>query len=119
MTSSHYPKVRTEIPALTSLRFFAALWVVLFHIRELGLWPGGPLPYRALVRVGYLGVSFFFVLSGFILVYVYAGRHIPKGRFWQARFARVYPAYLFSLLIFLPFAMGILPIMRQFHLPLA
>ncbi len=80
---------RPEIPALTSLRFFAALWVVLFHIREFGLWRGGITPYRAVVQLGYLGVSFFFVLSGFILVYVYAGREVPKRLFWQARFARV------------------------------
>ena len=43
-----------------------------------------------------MGVSFFFVLSGFILVYTYAGREIDKRDFYQARFARIYPAYLFS-----------------------
>ena len=107
---------RPEIPALTSLRFFAALWVVLFHIREIGLWKGGPAPYRAVAQVGYLGVSFFFVLSGFILVYVYGGREIAKARFWQARFARIYPAYLFSLIITLPGLLHFLPLMRTLHL---
>ena len=106
---------RPEIPALTSLRFFAALWVVLFHIREMGLWRGGIAPYRAVIQLGYLGVSFFFVLSGFILVYVYAGREVPKRRFWQARFARIYPAYLFSLLVTSPSIPGMLPIVRAMH----
>ncbi len=114
--SSFVARTRPEIPALTSLRFFAALWVVLFHIREFGLWSGGPRPYIAVIRVGYLGVSFFFVLSGFILSYVYTGRNTPKLRFWQARFARVYPVYLFSLLITLPLVIKfMLPYMRQMH----
>jgi len=52
-----------NIKPLTSLRFFAAIWVVMFHY-----WPhlavtGTP----ALVAKGYLGVECFFVLSGFIL----------------------------------------------------
>ena len=106
---------RPEIPALTSLRFVAALWVVLFHVREIGLWRGGIAPFRALVQLGYLGVSFFFVLSGFILVYVYGGRNVPKRRFWQARFARVYPAYLFSLLVTAPGIPGLLPMLRAMH----
>src|SRR5271155_1236018 len=90
---------RPDIPALTSLRFFAALWVVLFHVNAIGLNRGGSKVYLAFALLGYVGVSFFFVLSGFILVYVYAGRQIQKRRFWQARFARVYPAYLFALVV--------------------
>jgi peptidoglycan/LPS O-acetylase OafA/YrhL len=107
---------RPEIPALTSLRFFAALWVALFHIREIGLWRGGGAAYSAVARLGYLGVSFFFVLSGFILVYVYAGRNVTKSRFWQARFARIYPAYAFSLLVTLPAVIYGLPYMKKMHL---
>jgi peptidoglycan/LPS O-acetylase OafA/YrhL len=106
---------RPEIPALTSLRFFAALWVVLFHVHEIGPWHGGIAPYRAVIQLGYLGVSFFFVLSGFILVYVYSGREVPKRRFWQARFARVYPAYLFSLLVTAPSMRAMLPMLQAMH----
>ena len=106
---------RPEIPVLTSLRFLAALWVVLFHISEMGLWRGGFVPYRAVIHLGYLGVSFFFVLSGFILTYVYAGREVSKRRFWQARFARVYPAYLFSLLVTAPSIPSLLPMLRAMH----
>ncbi len=106
---------RPDLPALTSLRFFAALWVVAFHIREIGLWKGGSDAYNALVKLGYLGVSFFFVLSGFILVYVYTGQRIAKRPFWQARFARIYPAYALSLLVTLPGLLHFLPWMRQLH----
>jgi peptidoglycan/LPS O-acetylase OafA/YrhL len=41
----------------------------------------------------------FFVLSGFILTHTYAGYKIDKAGFWRARFARIYPLYLFSLLV--------------------
>jgi len=58
---------------------------------------------RQISSIGYVGVSFFFVLSGFILVYTYADRQISAGEFWRARFARIYPAYLFSLLFTAPF----------------
>ena len=68
-----------------------------------------------MIKLGYLGVSFFFVLSGFILVYVYAGRDTPKAHFWQARFARVYPAYLFSLLITAPSIPSMLSMVRLMH----
>ena len=115
MVSPSSVRSRPEIPALTSLRFFAALWVVLFHVREMGLWHGGIAPYLATIQLGYLGVSFFFVLSGFILVYVYSGRDTPKGRFWQARFARIYPAYLFSLLLTAPSIPQMIPFLRMMH----
>lgn len=97
------------LPALTSLRFFAALHVVFFHFAfvspridnsQYDVWWRSAL-FSAL-DVGYVAVSFFFILSGFILAYTYLpkaaeGRLNPK-EFWIARFARIYPAYLFSLI---------------------
>lgn len=83
-----------NLKALTSARFFAALHVALFHmVRPFSLW--GPL--ATVIGAGYLGVSFFFVLSGFILTYSHAAEY-ESGRgdavkFWVARFARVYPVY--------------------------
>lgn len=93
---------RPRLPALTSLRFFAALHVFVFHMYAMKIantagWT------RQVSSIGYVGVSFFFVLSGFILVYTYAGREVPASEFWRARFARIYPAYLFSLLFTAPF----------------
>ncbi len=87
-----------NIKPLTSLRFFAAMWVVLFHY-----WPhlavsGTP----AFIQKGYLGVELFFTLSGFILCHVYLsglgeGR-FKYGSFLWARLARVYPLHLATLL---------------------
>jgi peptidoglycan/LPS O-acetylase OafA/YrhL len=60
----------------------------------------------ALVRGGYLAVTTFFVLSGFVLARGYAGTRWngrSLRRYAVARFARVYPIYLLSLLIVAPF----------------
>ncbi len=85
--------------ALTSLRFLIALHVGFYHfVRPFRLW--GPL--ASFFGAGYTGVSFFFLLSGFILTYAHAreyeaGRGSPR-RFWIARFARIYPVYLLGVL---------------------
>jgi peptidoglycan/LPS O-acetylase OafA/YrhL len=93
---------RPRIPMLTSLRFFAALHVVLFHLQATRIaFMSGPL--SGFAGIGYTGVSMFFVLSGFILVYTYAGRDTQPKQFYRARFARIYPAYAFSLLLTAPF----------------
>src|SRR4051794_2329668 len=86
-----------HIKPLTSLRFFAAYWVVLFHY-----WPKLAVSFTpAFVQKGYLGVELFFTLSGFILCHVYL-TSVGEGRFhygsflW-ARLARVYPLHLATL----------------------
>jgi peptidoglycan/LPS O-acetylase OafA/YrhL len=86
-----------DLRALTTLRFLAALWVVLYTA-----WPHldvGFVPVA--VTKGYLGVETFFILSGFILSYVYlepAGeKRFRYGGFLWARIARVYPLHLVTL----------------------
>ena len=100
-------KPRDAIDALTSLRFFAAFYVLFLHSGTSALILTGRMPKLAenFLLNGYLGVSFFFVLSGFILTYVYRGAMAGEGampRFFLARFARIYPVYLLSLLLLLP-----------------
>jgi peptidoglycan/LPS O-acetylase OafA/YrhL len=86
---------------LTSLRFVTALHVFFFHL-EASRIVFAPEPARLLASIGYVGVSWFFVLSGFILTYSYAGRSLRLGDFWRARWARVYPAYFVSLCLAAP-----------------
>ena len=89
-----------DLRALTTLRFLAALWVVLF-----AAWPHLDVAFVPIaVTKGYLGVEVFFVLSGFILSHVYleaAGRGREAGfsyrSFLWARLSRVYPLHLLTL----------------------
>jgi peptidoglycan/LPS O-acetylase OafA/YrhL len=111
-TAPHAP--RPQLTALTTLRFVAALHVVLFHMWVTGELVTGPGLLRSFVSIGYIGVNFFFVLSGFILVYTYTKPSLDAPRFWQARFARIYPAYAVSLLVSAPFFFYAV---RWLHLP--
>lgn len=111
------PKPRTStagtphIKPLTSLRFFAALLVVVHHFGMLARSPVSRLFRVALA--GYLGVNFFFLLSGFILIYSYLDQRgqmrVSRREFWVARFARIYPVYLVGLVI------GTLPYLWTHH----
>ena len=101
-------KPKARIDPLTSLRFFAALWVVFFHQwltyypQTLGSWF-----YQTIFSKGFLGVDLFFLLSGYILAYVYLkdskSDQVDKEFFWRARFARIYPVYTLSFLLEVPF----------------
>src|SRR5215468_10370217 len=87
-----------HIKPLTSLRFIAAIWVLLYHFRDhLGL----DLGRIGLVANGYLGVDLFFTLSGFILAHVYLGEvesgRFAYGRFLRNRIARIYPMHVAAL----------------------
>ncbi|CAE6906012.1 acyltransferase family protein [Paraburkholderia domus] len=88
------------VPALTSIRFLAALTVVLSHYRELDLL-NVPASFFAFVDGGRSAVSLFFVLSGFILTYTYR-QELATGsaqNYYVARLARIYPNVLFALSI--------------------
>jgi len=90
-----------RLDALTSLRFFAAAMIVIHHSRgEFGL-------SQHLFRGVFLGqaVSFFFVLSGFILAYAYQDMKNREDvkRFFVARVARLWPAHVATFCIVLVF----------------
>jgi peptidoglycan/LPS O-acetylase OafA/YrhL len=95
-----------ELHELTSLRFIAAFAVLVLHYRDLL----GPMPDWLLRGVigGQYGVTFFFILSGFILTYRYQSwfdQGVNDGAFWRFqrfRLARIYPIYLLGLLLDTP-----------------
>jgi peptidoglycan/LPS O-acetylase OafA/YrhL len=94
-----------KIHALTSLRFFAALFVVLYHATWSFLpWVKHEDPVGKVVSLGYISVSFFFLLSGYILAVVYLrrGGPVPVRSFYRARFARVYPLFFLTLVLDTP-----------------
>lgn len=89
--------------ALTSVRFFAALYVVLYHTFGPAN-PNAPGWIARIVGMGYCSVSFFYTLSGFIMgaVYLRTDPHVNVLRFYVARFARIYPLFMVTLLLDVP-----------------
>ena len=88
---------RNHARPLTGLRFVAALWVLLHHALPRGA--SGSFT-DAIGATGWLGVSLFFVLSGFLLTVRYAPQGALRGtrrRFWLERVARLAPTYALSL----------------------
>jgi peptidoglycan/LPS O-acetylase OafA/YrhL len=97
---------RPHIDSLTGLRFFAALYVVLFHNQiALATKHHASKALATFLGHGYLAVSFFFVLSGFVLTYNYGDRWRETSfrNFIVARFARIYPVYVLALILQLPY----------------
>ena len=100
-----------HLAALTGLRFLLALWVILFHLTGSGDMLGAaalrlPSAVHDFIRGGYLAVTTFFVLSGFVLSRSYRStRWTGKNllRYGVGRFARVYPVYVLSLAVVAPF----------------
>ncbi len=99
--------IRGEIKPLTGIRGIAAL-AVLYHHSGAKLETILPsLTGLSLVRIhGNIGVDLFFILSGFIMTYVYAQHKRDFGKsdyksFMIKRFARIYPNHITVLLIFL------------------
>src|SRR5665213_4402581 len=81
---------------LTGMRFFAALAVVLCHV---GYRFTNTNSVNVAESYGYVGVSFFFVLSGIVLTWGYSGQ--PAHRFVWRRLCRIWPLqFLVALFAF-------------------
>ncbi len=98
----HFP-LKMNLPQLTATRFFAAFAIVVFHF---GVFGQSVVPFSVpwvnkAFSYSYLGVNYFFVLSGFIMAVVYyqPGRVLDRRRYWVARFARIYPLYALAALL--------------------
>ena len=87
----------TMINTLTSLRLFFALMVFGAHCYVVDSTFS-----THFYKEGFVGVSFFFILSGFIIAYNYqqklVERKVSKRQFWVARIARIYPLHIATLL---------------------
>jgi peptidoglycan/LPS O-acetylase OafA/YrhL len=87
---------KPPLPALTGIRTLLAIFIILFHFTppHLGL-------LYPFIDNGYVFVGVFFLISGYVLTYNYADRAqtLSKREFWLARISRLYPVYLFVLVI--------------------
>ncbi len=86
---------KPSLPALTGLRTLLALSIVFFHFTPPHMSAVSPI-----IDNGFIFVGFFFLMSGYILAYNYADRPaLDKRDFWIARFSRLYPVYVFALIL--------------------
>ncbi|MBY8849413.1 acyltransferase [Saccharothrix longispora] len=97
---------RPPLPSLTGLRFLAALLVFFFHMTlfDSPIPPNDPVnPFADqglaeglewfFSKAGYLGVSFFFVLSGFVLTWSSVDGE-PMRSFWRRRVLKIFPNHV-------------------------
>lgn len=92
----------TEIRALTSLRFLAAFYVFVFHLHI--RWPlttDSNLLANFLSQ-GAVGMTVFFMLSGYILAHRYQDDRLDWRDYYVNRLARIYPVYIAAALITIP-----------------
>ncbi|MFF2863698.1 acyltransferase family protein [Streptomyces rubiginosohelvolus] len=100
MPSSSAPPARTRLDSLTGLRFIAAALVFFFHASLVFISmnpfadPGVADGFRWLFsKAGWMGVSFFFVLSGFVLTWSARPQDTLTG-FWRRRLLKVFPNHI-------------------------
>jgi peptidoglycan/LPS O-acetylase OafA/YrhL len=91
-----------RIEQLTFTRFVVILLVLFAHnVTGPYLEPLLFFPLRALIRSGSTGVSYLFILSGFVMTLVYyrPGEKFDILNFWRTRLIRMYPLYIFAFLL--------------------
>ncbi len=91
----------SRLDSLTGLRFVAALLVFATH--TVAFFDETPIAteIHPILEPGAAGVSFFFILSGFVLTWT----HRPGDRalpFYRRRFARIAPSYWVAVILFIP-----------------
>ena len=91
-------------------RFFAAIIVVLFHYTFNGIANGKIDSIKHVdslidfTKYGYLGVEFFFMISGFVIFH--SARNRTPAQFAVSRATRLYPSYWFAVIFTSIFALS-------------
>lgn len=82
---------------LTFTRFIAAAFIVLHHFAG-NLFPVKSAFIQVIREHFFLGVSYFYVLSGFVMILAYSSQErISPKKYFINRLARLYPLHLFTL----------------------
>lgn len=101
---------KDSLKSLQAGRALAAMAVLSFHLSLMMGDAGFSQVGRNLTRLGYLGVDFFFVLSGFIIAYAHSrdiGTPSALGRYLYRRFVRLYPVYwIFTAIVLVGLFVG-------------
>lgn len=106
LTYEHKKLNPKEFIWINFLRYIAIVYLFLYHYAEYY--------YHEMnqylidfCEAGFFGTSLFFILSGFILTYVYDKSktgQIEVRKFWIARLSRLYPLHILTILFFIPFS---------------
>ncbi|SMF82067.1 acyltransferase family protein [Pseudobacteriovorax antillogorgiicola] len=98
---------RNALEAINGLRFFAIIHLITFHFlahhravfKNEGYWAELPSFLLQVITSGATATGLFFILSGFILTYVYASPDLKqikgsKSEFFRNRIARIWPLHI-------------------------
>ena len=97
----NFPLMRIE--QLTFTRFIAAISIVIFHYAK-DIPPFNFDFTSFLFQQANLGVSYFFILSGFVMIIAYWQKDkVPLLNFMKKRFARIYPVTFLAAVLLLCF----------------
>ena len=90
-----------RIEQITFTRFIAAIFIFIFHFGKQSFPFSNPFLFPFLKQAT-VGVSYFFMLSGFVMIIAYwklNTNFIPVKQFLASRFARIYPVYIIAILL--------------------
>lgn len=89
-----------RIEQITFTRFLAAMAIVVFHYGR-SIFPFNDESVSTIFMQANVGVSYFFILSGFVMIIAYGQKtKISLFEYYKNRFARIYPVYLLALILF-------------------
>ena len=92
-----------KIPQLTFTRFVAAIGIVAFHYGK-NVPPFNLPVIQSTIQHAYIGVSYFFILSGFIMMIAYSSKErIDFWNFMKRRISRIYPVFFLAIIILLAY----------------
>jgi len=90
-----------RLEQLTFTRFLAAISIVVYHYGK-NVFPFSHDAINFIFRQANIGVSYFFILSGFVMIIAYHRK--DKIEFWdymKRRFARIYPVFFLAIIVLL------------------
>ena len=88
-----------RIEQLTFTRFIAAISIVIFHYGK-GSYLFNNEYISFIFQQANIGVSYFFILSGFVMIIAYGNReNVNFLEYIKNRLARIYPVYLLAIFL--------------------
>jgi len=87
-----------KLTQITFTRFIAAISIVIFHYGK-DVFPFNFSSLLSFFKQADIGVSYFFLLSGFIMIIAYSKeKEINVLHYYQKRLARIYPIYFLAII---------------------